>query len=100
MRARSGSRALTSHPDELLLELLRVLAVARGAVELGAAVEGLLPRGDELGVALPGLERLVLQRAAVGEAELPGVRAHLVHRIQVRGRLRARLAAGEDRKST
>ena len=48
-----------------------VAAAARQAVELGAAEERLLARGERLRLAAPRLQRLVLQRAAVREASAP-----------------------------
>ena len=47
-------------------------------------------------VALPGLERGVLQRAAVGERELPGVRPDLVDRVEVGRRLFVGLAPRQE----
>ena len=45
---------------------------------------------------LPRLQRGRLERAAVGERQLPRVRPHRVHRVQVRGRVLVGLAAGEE----
>ena len=44
----------------------------------------------------PGLLRRGLQRAAVGEGQLPGQRPMRVHGVEVRGRLFVALAAGEE----
>ena len=44
----------------------------------------------------PGLLRRRLQRAAVGEGELPGQAADPVHGVKMGGRLLVRLAAGQE----
>src|SRR3546814_1256132 len=71
---------------------------ARGGcgVVLGAPEEGLLALLQVLALAGPGLQRRGLQRAAVGEAEIPRQRAgQLVPRVQVLGGERVALATGE-----
>ena len=96
-RQRLHRRRVTVNVRARALELGRVAAGAGGAVAPGAVVERLLARGDPAWVALPGLERRRLQRAAVGEAELPRVRLrHGVHGVQVRGGHLVALAAGEE----
>ena len=39
----------------------------------------------------------MLERTPIGESELPGQGAELVHGVEVGGRLLVRLAAGEER---
>ena len=56
----------------LSFELGSATCPARRGVHVRAVVEGLLRRGDVAGLAAPGLERRVLQRARVGERERPG----------------------------
>ena len=55
------------------------------------------PAAIVLGLARPRLLRRCLQRAAVGEGEVPRQVADLVHRVEMRGRLLVGLAAGEER---
>ena len=61
----------------------------------GAVGERALGGGDVFALAAPRLLRRGLQRAAVGEGQLPRQAADLVHRVEMRGRVLVRLAAGE-----
>src|ERR1035437_3705547 len=67
------------------LEVWGVLAGAGQAVELGPVQEGLLGRSAVGRVATPRLLRRGLQRPAVREAQLPRMRAALVHGVEVGG---------------
>src|SRR5204863_433242 len=69
---------------------------ARGAVHLRAVVVRPLRRFDVLLLAAPCLERRRLQRTAVRERQLPRMRPHRVHRVEVRGRVLVRLSAGQE----
>src|SRR5918912_1654544 len=71
----------------LRLHVGRVAPGPRRAVELRPVIEGLLARIDIRAFALPRLEGRRLQRAAVGEAELPRAGTQAVHGVEVRGRL-------------
>ena len=94
--ARLARRARARRLGRFLLHLRRVRARAGGAVHLRAVEVGLLGRLDVRRLAAPGLERGRLERAAVGEAELPRVRAERVDRVQPRRRVLVGLAAGEE----
>src|SRR4051812_5713495 len=68
-------------------QILLPLAERGKRVHPRAMGEGALRRGDVLGFPGPGLLRRGLQRAAVGEGELPGQGPKLVHGVEMRGRL-------------
>jgi len=55
--------------------------------------ESLLGGADVFGLAFPCGLGCVLERSPVGECQLPGQVADLVHRVEMRGRLRVALAA-------
>src|SRR5574341_361850 len=74
MRGRSGHRHL---------HFRRVLPEAGRADALGPVSKRLLARGHVGLLALPGLERLVLERPAAGERQLPWQVAQRVHRVEV-----------------
>src|ERR671916_2026939 len=80
-----------------LLHLPGVVPVAGGRRHPGAVVEDLLRLLHVPFFAAPDLHRLLLQGAGPGEGDLPReVVVHTVHRVQVRGRVLAALAAGEQ----
>ena len=78
-----------------LFHLFRIAAAARRAVHLRAVIENLLRRGDVGVFAFPGLERRILQRARIGEAHLPRMRAKLVHGVEMLGGAHRALTAGQ-----
>src|SRR3954466_2640533 len=59
------------------------LAECRQPVHPGTMDGGALRRGHVFGLSGPGLLRGMLQGPAVGEGELPGQGAKLVHRVEV-----------------
>src|SRR4051812_37788506 len=81
------------------LEVGLPLAQRREPVHFRPVDEGALRGGDVFGLAAPSLLRRRLKRAAIGERELPRERPELVHRVEVRGCLLVRLAAGEERNA-
>src|SRR2546421_336788 len=70
------------------------LAECRQPVHPGAVDEGALGGSHIFGLSGPRLLRGMLQRTPVGESELPGEGAKLVHRVEVGGGLLVGLAAG------
>src|SRR5712671_4918723 len=66
----------------LLLEVGAPLALRGKAVHVGAVVEGLLRGGDVAGLAAPGLQRRILQRARVREGKRPRQALHRRHRVE------------------
>src|SRR5690606_17373468 len=77
--------------------VLAPLAQRGQAVLAGAGVDGLLRLGDVAAHVLgPDLQRGGLHGAAVAEAQRPGLLAHAVHRVQVRGGVLVGLAAGQE----
>ena len=68
----------------------------RRAVEPGPLQERRLASAATVVGALPCVQRRRLQRAAVGERQLPRVRAPAVHRVEVRGRVLVALPAGQE----
>src|ERR1043165_9081781 len=73
--------------SRLLFQVLLPLPQCRKPVHPGAVREGALRRRDVLGLPAPGLLRRGLQRAAIGEGELPGEWPELVHGVEMGGRL-------------
>ena len=73
------------------------LAERGEAVHHGAVVEGALCCRDVFGFAGPGFLRRGLQRAAVGERDVPRQRAHLVDGVEMRGGVFVGLAARQER---
>src|ERR1700730_11534086 len=82
--------------SRFLLQILLPLAERREAVHPGPMGKSALRGRDVLGLAAPGLLRGGLQGAAIREGEFPGQRSKLVHRIEMRGCVFVRLAAGEE----
>src|SRR5438874_13582997 len=80
----------------LFFEVAIPLAFRGEAVHARAMVKRLLRRADVRRLAAPGLQRRVLQRAAVAEGERPGERTHAIHRVEVRGRVLVGLPAREE----
>src|SRR5499426_1256312 len=60
-----------------------VLTASGSAVALGAMIENLLRRRHIGSLAFPRLQRWILQGARVGEAHLPRMGTHGVHRIEM-----------------
>src|SRR6266540_4084687 len=85
-RSRLGGNCFSLH-------LGRVHPGARGAVHLGAMVIGLLRGLDVLLLATPRLQCRCLERASVGEGQLPRMLPQRVHRVEVCGRVLVRLPA-------
>ena len=79
------------------LEIGLPLAERRKPVHFGAMAERALRGGDVFRFARPSLLRRRLQRAAIGESQMPGQGAELVHGVEMRGRFLVRLAAGQER---
>src|SRR5918992_953836 len=73
-----------------------LLRGARCPVQSRPVRERLLAGGQVRLVAVPGLERGRLERAPVGEGELPGMGPDPVQGVQVRRRLLVALTAGEE----
>src|SRR5258707_1334652 len=82
--------------SRFLFQILLPLAERREAVHHGAMGKSALRGRHVFGLAAPGLLRRRLQGAAIQEGELPGQRSELVHRVEMRGCLFVRLAAGEE----
>ena len=79
-----------------LLQGLAPFAECGHAVHLGAVGEGALASGHVLGFAAPRLQCGCLQRAAVGEGELPREGAERVHQREMRRGVLVRLSAREE----
>src|SRR6266513_5287482 len=80
----------------LLLELGSPFPLRGEAVHVRAVEKRLLRRADIAGLAAPGLQRPVLQRARVRESERPRQSLHRRHGVQVRGGRLIGLAAGKE----
>src|SRR5262249_26070814 len=59
-------------------------------------MEGALARREIILLACPCLERWGLQGAAIGEAQYPWMRAHLIHGIEMRGCQLVALTTGQE----
>src|SRR5215475_6410280 len=102
-KARCHARGNGIEPNRSLRQRLRgcfhlsiVLTASGSAVALGAMVENLLRRRHIGSLAFPRLQRWILQGARVGEAHLPRMGTHGVHRIEMlRGAFSA-LASGKE----
>src|SRR5690606_28375104 len=79
-----------------LLEAVVPAAAGGRGVGLGAVIEGLWSGGVVLGLAAPGGQGRLLERATVGEAQLPGeLTVDPVHRVEMGGGRDVVLTAGQ-----
>ena len=81
---------------EFFFQTALVGAAPRKTVHSRAMQIGRLRRRYILRFTSPGLQRRLLQGAAKGKTQLPGVRAQGVHGVQVLGRRRLALTTGEE----
>jgi hypothetical protein len=79
-----------------LLHGAGIFSVARQAVHLATLQQRRLRGGHVAFLPLPGRQHRRLQRPPVGEADLPRLRAHRVHGVQVVGGVLRALPAGQE----
>src|SRR5215468_4114948 len=101
-KTRCHARGNGIEPNQSLRQRLRgcfhlsiVLTASGSAVALGAMIENFLCRRHIGSLAFPRLQRRILQGARVGEAHLPRMGTHGVHRIEM---LRGAFSALASRK--
>src|SRR5215831_16097762 len=89
-KTRCHARSNGIEPNQSLRQRLRgcfhlsiVLTASGSAVALGAMIENLLRHRHIGSLAFPRLQRWILQGARVGEAHLPRMVTHGVHRVEM-----------------